>query len=63
MVSRRVYGVVEPWAEARAIDDLILKGFNHPVLAMEILGWKEDGVDAPAEAPAPATERRRKQPS
>ena len=37
VVSRRVYGMVEPWVEARALDDLQLKGFNHPVLAMEIL--------------------------
>ncbi|GGI28196.1 adenylate/guanylate cyclase domain-containing protein [Bradyrhizobium guangdongense] len=41
VVSRRVYGMVEPWVEARALDDLQLKGFNHPVLAMEILGWRE----------------------
>jgi class 3 adenylate cyclase/HAMP domain-containing protein len=42
VVSRRVYGMVEPWVEARALDDLQLKGFNHPVLAMEILGWREE---------------------
>ena len=33
---------VEPWVEARALDDLVLKGFNHPVLAMEILSWREE---------------------
>ncbi|WP_298871307.1 adenylate/guanylate cyclase domain-containing protein [uncultured Bradyrhizobium sp.] len=42
VVSRRVYGMVEPHVEARALDDLQLKGFNHPVLAMEILSWRED---------------------
>ncbi|WP_454642198.1 adenylate/guanylate cyclase domain-containing protein [Bradyrhizobium liaoningense] len=42
VVSRRVYGMVEPWVEARALDDLQLKGFNHPVLAMEILRWREE---------------------
>ncbi|QQN64665.1 HAMP domain-containing protein [Bradyrhizobium diazoefficiens] len=42
VVSRRVYGMVEPWVEACALDDLMLKGFNHPVLAMEILGWREE---------------------
>lgn len=42
VVSRRVYGIVEPFVEARALDDLQLKGFNHPVLAMEILSWRED---------------------
>jgi class 3 adenylate cyclase/HAMP domain-containing protein len=51
VVSRRVYGMVEPWVEARALDDLQLKGFNHPVLAMEILSWHEEAdnvVDAAA---------------
>ncbi|RXT39403.1 adenylate/guanylate cyclase domain-containing protein [Bradyrhizobium betae] len=51
VVSRRVYGIVEPFVEARALDDLQLKGFNHPVLAMEILSWHEEGenvVDASA---------------
>ncbi|OAF06855.1 adenylate/guanylate cyclase domain-containing protein [Bradyrhizobium neotropicale] len=42
VVSRRVFGMVEPWVEARALDDLQLKGFNHPVLAMEILSWREE---------------------
>ncbi|MBV8927213.1 MAG: HAMP domain-containing protein [Bradyrhizobium sp.] len=42
VVSRRVYGMVEPWVEARPLDDLVLKGFNHPVLAMEILRWREE---------------------
>ena len=51
VVSRRVFGIVEPWVEARALDDLVLKGFNHPVLAMEILSWREqveNVVDASA---------------
>ena len=37
VVSRRVYGMVEPWVEGKPIDDLNLKGFNHPILAAEIL--------------------------
>ncbi|WP_369719884.1 adenylate/guanylate cyclase domain-containing protein [Bradyrhizobium sp. LLZ17] len=51
VVSRRVYGMVEAFVEARALDDLVLKGFNHPVLAMEILSWREEAgtvVDASA---------------
>ncbi|WP_128929036.1 adenylate/guanylate cyclase domain-containing protein [Bradyrhizobium guangxiense] len=51
VVSRRVYGMVEPWVEARALDDLQLKGFNHPVLAMEILNWREQ-VDNVVDASA-----------
>ena len=41
VVSRRVYGMVEPWVEGRPLDDLNLKGFNHPILAAEILRWRE----------------------
>jgi class 3 adenylate cyclase/HAMP domain-containing protein len=57
VVSRRVYGMVEPWVEARALDDLVLKGFNHPVLAMEILRWREE-VDNVVDASAAAARRR-----
>ncbi|MHC2433967.1 adenylate/guanylate cyclase domain-containing protein [Bradyrhizobium sp. USDA 4451] len=50
VVSRRVYGMVEPYVEGRAIDDLVLKGFNHPILAAEILRWKgEPSAEAAAE--------------
>jgi class 3 adenylate cyclase/HAMP domain-containing protein len=45
VASRRVYGMVEAHVEARPLDDLQLKGFNHPVLAMEILSWRE-GAEA-----------------
>jgi len=51
VVSRRVYGMVEQWVEGKPIDDLNLKGFNHPVLAAEILRWREtvdNVVDAAA---------------
>jgi class 3 adenylate cyclase len=58
VVSRRVYGMVEPLVEARALDDLVLKGFNHPVLAMEILRWREE-VDNVVDASAAAAARRR----
>ena len=58
VVSRRVYGMVEPWVEGRPIDDLNLKGFNHPVLAAEILRWRE-AVDNVVDA-ASATARRKK---
>jgi class 3 adenylate cyclase/HAMP domain-containing protein len=48
VVSRRVYGIVEPFVEGRPIDDLHLKGFNHPILAAEILGWREENEAAEA---------------
>jgi class 3 adenylate cyclase/HAMP domain-containing protein len=51
VVSRRVYGMVEPWVEGKPIDDLILKGFNHPVLAAEIISWRE-AVDNVVDAAA-----------
>ena len=60
VVSRRVFGMVEQWAEGKELDELVLKGFNHPVLAVEILGWREDGVAA-AEAEEAAPAKRRKQ--
>jgi class 3 adenylate cyclase len=56
VVSRRVYGMVEQWVEGKPIDDLSLKGFNHPVLAAEILSWREE-VDNVVDASA-ATKRR-----
>jgi class 3 adenylate cyclase/HAMP domain-containing protein len=58
VVSRRVYGMVEPWVEGRPIDDLNLKGFNHPVLAAEISRWREE-VDNVVDA-ASAARRQKK---
>jgi class 3 adenylate cyclase len=45
VVSQRAYGMVEQWAEAAPIDALNLKGFNHPVPAVEILRWREPAED------------------
>jgi class 3 adenylate cyclase/HAMP domain-containing protein len=58
VASRRVYGMVEPWVEASPLDDLVLKGFKHPVLAMEIKSWREE-VDNVVEAGAAAVRRRK----
>ena len=58
VVSRRVYGMVEPWVEGQPLDDLHLKGFNHPILAAEILRWREE-----ADEPAKVTPLRRKGPA
>jgi class 3 adenylate cyclase/methyl-accepting chemotaxis protein len=59
VVSRRVYGMVEPWVEGRPIDDLNLKGFNHPILAAEILGWREE-VDNVVDAASAAARLKKK---
>ncbi len=61
VVSRRVYGIVEEWVEAAQLDDLQLKGFNHPVLAMDILRWIGDGEPTEAANDVSATEPRRSQ--
>ena len=61
VVSQRVFGMVEPWAEGRQLEDLTLKGFNHPILAVEILRWREG--DEVAEAAVAEAPRRRQQPS
>lgn len=58
VVSRRVYGMVEQWVEGHAIDDLNLKGFNHPILAAEIISWREE-VDNVVDA-ASAVRRQKK---
>jgi class 3 adenylate cyclase len=60
VVSRRVYGMVEPWVEGRPLDDLHLKGFHHPILAAEILRWRDEGEVAQAATPAPAEAARRR---
>jgi class 3 adenylate cyclase/HAMP domain-containing protein len=57
VVARRVYGMVERWVDARPLDDLVLKGFNHPVLAMEILRWREE-VDNVVDAASAAARLR-----
>jgi class 3 adenylate cyclase/HAMP domain-containing protein len=63
VVARRVYGMVEAFVDARPLDDLQLKGFNHPVLAVEILRWREGEQAADVEAAGNVTPLRRKQPS
>ena len=50
--------MVEPWVEGKPIDDLNLKGFNHPILAAEITSWREE-VDNVVDASA-AVKRQKK---
>jgi class 3 adenylate cyclase/HAMP domain-containing protein len=61
VVSRRVFGMVEQWVDGQALDDLQLKGFNHPVLAVEILRWREESAAEVVAVAKPTVERRRKQ--
>ena len=58
VVSRRVFGMVEQWVEGKPLDDLQLKGFNHPVLAVEIVRWREEG-EAVVAAAAPEPRRKK----
>jgi hypothetical protein len=51
--------MVEPWVEGRPIDDLNLKGFNHPILAAEITAWREE-VDNVVDAAAAARRQMKK---
>ena len=44
--------MVEAVAEGASLGELHLKGFNHPVLAVEILRWREDGEQAASVAKA-----------
>jgi len=62
VVARRVFGMVEPWVEGKPLDDLNLKGFNHPVLAVEILRWREEAKAEDVEVVAAEAPRRRQQP-
>jgi hypothetical protein len=43
VASRRVFGMVEPWIEGNSLEELNRKGFNHPMLAVEILRWGRGG--------------------
>ena len=51
--------MVEQWVEGKPIDDLNLKGFNHPILAAEILSWREE-VDNVVDAAAAAERMKKK---
>jgi class 3 adenylate cyclase/HAMP domain-containing protein len=61
VVSRRVFGMVEQWVEGKPLDDLNLKGFNHPVLVVEILRWREEADAENVEVAAAEAPRRRQQ--
>ncbi|WP_438278830.1 adenylate/guanylate cyclase domain-containing protein [Nitrobacter sp.] len=41
VVNQRAYGMVENFVEATALAPLVLKGFHHPVAAVEIHRWQD----------------------
>jgi hypothetical protein len=54
--------MVEPWVDGKPLDDLNLKGFNHPVLAVEIVRWRDEAEAGDVEVAATEAPRRRQQP-
>lgn len=57
IASQRAYSMVASWADAKPIDELNLKGFLQPVLAVEILRWRDDAapLDHPVTPPLGAS--------
>jgi len=49
IVSQRTYGMVESLVEAKPTAPLSLKGFHHPIAAVEILRWRTSQPEAGAE--------------
>jgi adenylate cyclase len=41
VVNQRAYGMVEQWVDATPLQPLTLKGFHHPVAAVEIHRWRD----------------------
>jgi class 3 adenylate cyclase/CheY-like chemotaxis protein len=57
VIDQRAFGAVEPWLEAAQIGDLSLKGFNRPMPAYEILGWRDQPRADPVAMASPDGER------
>jgi class 3 adenylate cyclase/HAMP domain-containing protein len=47
VISQRAFGVVERWVDAALIGELQLKGFHRPMLAYEIIAWRDDSPMPP----------------
>ena len=45
VVNQRAYGMVEQWVDATPLEPLVLKGFHHPVAAVEIHRWRNQAND------------------
>jgi class 3 adenylate cyclase len=57
VIDQRAFSAVEPWLEAAQIGDLSLKGFNRPMPAYEILGWRDQPRADPVAMVSPDGER------
>jgi len=52
VINQRAYGMVEHLVDAIALAPLILKGFHHPIAAVEIHRWRDHAGGLPAQHPA-----------
>ncbi len=50
IISQRAYSMVQAWASVGPVHELVLKGFHHPVSAVEVTGWLEENHDRPRAA-------------
>lgn len=55
VVNQRAYGVVEHLVEAAELAPMVLKGFHHPVAAVEIHRWRDHAEDGSVRSPAGRT--------
>jgi class 3 adenylate cyclase/CheY-like chemotaxis protein len=54
VIAQRVFDSVEPYIEAALLRELSLKGFNRPVSAYEVLGWRGEGPGAKSATATPS---------
>lgn len=55
VVNQRAYGMVEHLVEATELTPLVLKGFHHPVAAVEIHRWRDHAESGPVPSAAGRT--------
>jgi class 3 adenylate cyclase len=48
LISQRVLGAIEPLCEVTPIGELVLKGFQRPVPAYDLVRWRDEEHAAPA---------------
>lgn len=55
VVNQRAYGMVEHLVDATALAPLVLKGFHHPIAAVEIHRWQDHAEGGPLRSAAGRT--------